>query len=148
MSFIKGGLLFAGGVVLGGVVATKTTLIVVSEEIQKVLDDHLNDRKKKNPHFHYVSYMDYKKQQRDFSRGNRIEEIIFERRGDAEEVLNKMDEIIGNYGYVTVADFYELSGITSSYESAKYGWTDLKTADVHRVRDGYILQLPRAKYFD
>ena len=52
------------------------------------------------------------------------------------------------FGEVTVADLYDLVGISSDYTDRKYGWTDLATAKPIRVRGGYLLDLPRAKLLD
>ena len=75
-----------------------------------------------------------------------FKEIIFESRKSAEEVLYQMDQILQVYTVVTVADFYDLSGITPSFFDARYGWTNLKAAEVIRVRYGYKIKLPKA-YF-
>ena len=55
-----------------------------------------------------------------------------------------MDELIATYGLVSVADLYDLVGIAGSYTDNKYGWTDIRNASVVRVRDGYVIKLPRA----
>lgn len=34
--------------------------------------------------------------------------------------------------------------ISCNYTDNKYGWTDLSSAQVERVRDGYVIRLPRA----
>jgi len=50
---------------------------------------------------------------------------------------------------VSVADLYELVGIQGSYTDNKYGWTkNIRNASVVRVRDGYLLKLPKALPFD
>ena len=73
------------------------------------------------------------------------EDIIFDNRGDAETVLASMDEILSQYGIVTVLDLFDLSGVTThNYMAARYGWKNIRDADVIRVRDGYIIRLPRA----
>ncbi|MBO5887524.1 MAG: hypothetical protein J6Q60_05840 [Bacteroidaceae bacterium] len=70
-------------------------------------------------------------------------------RQEAEEVIRRMDEIIEVYGMVSVADLYDLCGITDhNYMNAKYGWMNIRTAEAVRVRDGYILKLPRALPLD
>jgi len=77
--------------------------------------------------------------------GYEYDDIIIESRGEAELVLERLDEIISSYGMASVADLYDLVGMTNrSYTDNKYGWTDIRSAKVTRVRDGYILQLPRA----
>ena len=71
-------------------------------------------------------------------------DIIFDNRADAEEVLFRMEEILSQFETVSVADMFDLAGISSDYTSGKYGWTNLSTAYVERVRDGYVIRLPRA----
>lgn len=72
------------------------------------------------------------------------DDIIFDSRGEAEEVLDRMDELVALYGNVSVAEFYDLAGISSEYTSNKYGWTDIHTAKIVRVSgDGYMIKLPR-----
>lgn len=76
--------------------------------------------------------------------GYSYDNIEYTTRGEAEEVLDRMCELIEMYGSVAVADLYDLSGISHQYTDNKYGWTNLSTAKPVRVRDGYILDLPRA----
>lgn len=76
--------------------------------------------------------------------GYSFDDIILETRGEAEEVLSSMDELIETYGSVSVADMYDLVGISCEYTDNKYGWKNIRTAEPVRVRDGYMLKLPRA----
>jgi len=97
----------------------------------------------------YRSYYDGGNVRRDYSTvrtkiGYSYDDIILDSRGEAEEVLSKMDELISTYGVVSVADLYDLVGITGNYTDNKYGWTDIRSASVIRVRDGYMLKLPKA----
>ncbi len=72
------------------------------------------------------------------------DDIILDNRGEAEEVLIRMDELIDTYGLASVADLYDLVGKTCEYTDNNYGWNDIRSAAVVRVRDGYLLKLPRA----
>lgn len=73
------------------------------------------------------------------------DDIIFENRGDAESVLDAMNEIISQYGVVSVGDLYDLADVsTDNFTVNKYGWTDIRGCKAKRVRDGYILELPKA----
>lgn len=77
------------------------------------------------------------------------DEIIFETRGDAEAVLDAMYDILNQYKVVSVAELYDLASITThNYTCNNYGWVDLRGSSVVRVRDGYILKLPRALAID
>lgn len=99
-----------------------------------------------------VSYRKYydDRERRDSGSGNRTrsgyeyDDIILDNRGEAEDVLSRMDELIATYGVVSVADFYDLVGITGNYTDNKYGWSDIRNASVVRVRDGYMIKLPKA----
>lgn len=73
-----------------------------------------------------------------------FDDIVLDSRGEAEEVLARMDELIDQYGIVSVADLYDLVGVTGNYTDNKYGWTNIRNAEPIRVRDGYMLRLPKA----
>ena len=91
---------------------------------------------------------DYERGARTRARGYDYDDIILDTRREAEEVLDRMQDLIDTYGMVSVADLYDLVGISGKYTDNKYGWTHLRSADVQRVRDGYLLKLPKALPFD
>lgn len=76
------------------------------------------------------------------------DDIILNSRSEAEDVLVRMDELMESYGLVRVADLYDLVGITGNYTDNKYGWTNIRNAEVVRVRDGYAIKMPRAVPID
>lgn len=107
----------------------------------------------KRPTADKVSYRDYNGVSRRDDRsyggfrtttGYSYDDIVLETRGEAEAVLSRMDEIMEEYEIVRVADLYDLVGITGDYTDNKYGWTNIRNAEVVRVRDGYKIKMPRA----
>ena len=76
--------------------------------------------------------------------GYDFDDIVLETRGEAEAVLSQMDAIIDTYGVAKVSDLYDLVGKTCAYTDNKYGWTNLRNAEPIRVRDGYLLKMPKA----
>ncbi|MGN1097963.1 MAG: hypothetical protein ACI4SS_03590 [Clostridia bacterium] len=81
--------------------------------------------------------------------GYEYDDVVVESRGEAEEVLERMDELISIYGIVSVADLYDLVGITGHYTDNKYGWTDIRNATVVRTREGnYWIRMPKAMPLD
>lgn len=74
-----------------------------------------------------------------------FDDVVFDTRGEADEVLSSMDELMDRYGVVSVADMYDLCGMTCNYTDNKYGWKSLARADISRVRDGYMIKLPKAE---
>jgi len=71
-----------------------------------------------------------------------FDEIVLDSRTEAEQVIDQMFEVVNRYGSATVADLYELVGLSSAHTDHKWGWTDLSGAGVSRLRDGYLLDLP------
>lgn len=70
-------------------------------------------------------------------------EIIFDTRGDAEIVLERMSDLISDYGMATVSDLYDFCGMTGEYTDDRWGWTSSRAFVVVRTRGGYILDLPK-----
>lgn len=70
-------------------------------------------------------------------------EIVFGNRGDAQKVLDEMCNILCTYGFVTVADLYDLSDLHPNYICNKYGWTNLSKAYIMCTPCGYHVVLPR-----
>ena len=93
-----------------------------------------------------VSYNRYSSQNtsRQVATPINYQDVIFSSRGDAEEVLNQMADAIATYGSVSVADFYDLVGMTANYTDNKYGWYDIQgRAYVQPISGGYIIRLPK-----
>ena len=77
--------------------------------------------------------------------GYSYDDIALDSRQEAEEVLTRMDELVETYGEVTVADLYDLVGVTCEFTDNNYGWTNIRNAKVVRLRDGkYMIDLPKA----
>lgn len=72
-----------------------------------------------------------------------FDEIILATRVEAEEVIDRLFDLVSRYDSATVADLYELVGVTGDYTDDKYGWVDIRGAGVTRVRNGYLLDLPK-----
>jgi hypothetical protein len=70
--------------------------------------------------------------------------IRFVSRGDAEDVLDRLDEMIEQYGMARVGDIYDMIGKSCSYTAYNYGWTNLRDARVARYGSDYALDLPKA----
>lgn len=87
---------------------------------------------------------------------SRVAELMKETRGEAEDVLDILQEVLENYDQVTVADYYDAFGYTSDdFQDNKFGWKNLDGVMVKRVRggiyddesrrwvDGFMLTMPR-----
>lgn len=78
-----------------------------------------------------------------------FDEIVLDSRAEAEEVIDRLFDLVSRYDSATVADLYELCGLSSSHTDHKWGWTDLRGATVSRLRNsGYLLDLPEPEPLD
>jgi hypothetical protein len=77
-----------------------------------------------------------------------FDEIILDQRSEAEEVIDRLFDLVSRYESATVADLYELVGLASTHTDNKWGWTDLSGAGVSRIRGGYLLDLPEPEPLD
>ena len=96
----------------------------------------------------YSSYYDRDREPRRRRNDLLIDDIVLESRAEAEEVLDRLDEMIEEFGMASVLNLYDLIGVTAPFTADKYGWTDIRNATAVRVRDGYLLKLPRVMPLD
>lgn len=76
-------------------------------------------------------------------------EIVIPHRHEAEEVLERMYDVLSQYGSVPVSTLYSLTGIQSSHTDEKWGWVNLRGARIDRLRNGsYALNLPTPEPLD
>lgn len=70
-------------------------------------------------------------------------EEVFDTRQEAQDALDNLQAALEEYGVVTVADVYDVLGITSSdFSDNNWGWYDLKGARVGRGTFGFNINLP------
>lgn len=91
------------------------------------------------------SYSDNRRERRS---GYDYKDIILESRSDAEQLRDNLIDLIEDYGSVSVADLYDALDITSEYTDHKWGWMNLKDISIRRVREGYLLVLPKPIVID
>lgn len=129
---------------------------IVTDGVDMVLYGSTGGRNKRKSDSK-VSYRSYysddrfvRERKADYAARNRFDydDIVYESRREAEAVLKRMNEVLDEYKLVTVADMYDMADLSIPYTGYKYGWTSLRTAEAIRVRDGYILKLPKASPID
>lgn len=81
-------------------------------------------------------------------RNRDLDDIIFEDRSDAEDVLDRMCDYLEKYDDVPVSYFYDLCGETVPGDFTKddWGWTNLSQAQVRRAgHRGYYIDFPKIR---
>ncbi len=79
---------------------------------------------------------------------NDPDDIILNTRREAQNALEELDYMIHKYGQASIADYYDIVGITSEFTDNKYGWTSLRGASIRPIRDGFLIVLPRTQVLD
>ena len=113
--------------------------------------DYLEERVKKLEEAVWPKNIDYGSY--DYSHSNSmataVKEIDFESRGEAIHTLERMRDKIQKFGYITIANYYYISGKPEyiSYKLFDYGWTNLNNVAVYSyLKKGgsrvYCLTLP------
>lgn len=77
-----------------------------------------------------------------------FKDLVVATRVEAETVLEELDQMIHKYGTASVSNLYNLVGITGDYTDNKWGWNDSRGFDITRVREGYLLDLPKPEPID
>lgn len=98
----------------------------------------------------YVNYSRFSDRRDDRGRDNQTrrgygyDDVVVNSRADAEAVIEQMDGIIDTYDMVSVADLYDLVGMTSNYTDNNYGWKNIRNAEPVRLRDGgWMIKMPK-----
>jgi hypothetical protein len=132
----------------------KAILDIVTDGADMILYGGSGSNKRKTGNkISYRSYYDDKKDDRRDG-GLRAkgrfdyDDLVFDSRGECEAVREQMVDLIDTYGFVTVADMYDMAALPAPYTSNKYGWTNIRTAETVRIKDGYVLKLPKAMPID
>lgn len=139
--------------------AIKNTLSdLVSQGVERLLFGESSPRSRSGSSTSRVSYGSYSRpgmapgNRRDASPRTRryhdFSEIELESRDEAYLVIDRLGDLIEEYGLATVADLYDLCGITTEYTDENWGWTSARYMSVIRSRRGYMLQLPKPDHIN
>lgn len=104
----------------------------------------------------YVSYSSYYNREKERTgrptetgrRRRSFDDIVYQSRSDAMDVLQNMVERCEEYNEASVADLYQLSDLPSNYTDERWGWRSLSKAEVGKIREGWVLILPKPEQLD
>lgn len=123
---------------------------IVTNSVRMILRGETGARKSSSPasKVSYRSYYDNRDTDRHVTQtrttGYSYEDLVFQSRGEAEDVRSRLDEAIDTYGMVSVGDMFDLAGISCNYTDYNYGWTNIRNAEIIHIREGYLLKMPKA----
>lgn len=71
-----------------------------------------------------------------------FDDVVLGSYEEAVDVVKALIDRVERYGAASVADLYDFVGVTGSFMDQRWGWTDLRLADVRQTRGGFLLDLP------
>lgn len=77
--------------------------------------------------------------------GYEVKEFIVDTRGEAESVLDQLEDLLSRYEVVTVSDYYDLIGVSGQFTDNYYGWMSIDGMRTRAVRSGWLIELPTPK---
>jgi len=81
-------------------------------------------------------------------RNHNFDEIVLATRVEANEVIDRLFDLISKYEQATVSDLYDLVGLEAKFTDEKWGWRDMRGVQAIRVGGGYLLDLPKPEQLD
>lgn len=72
-----------------------------------------------------------------------VEDLVFDTRGDAVDVIEFVAEQIEEYGQVSVADLMSSVGIQPRYTDERWGWTTTDAFEIRQIREGWLVSADR-----
>lgn len=72
-------------------------------------------------------------------------EIVVETRGEAQAVMDKMNNLIERFGMASVSDLKAAVGLTGKFTDEQFGWQAMGGTDIRRVggaQPGFVLIFP------
>ena len=125
---------------------------MVTQGIQQLLYGEVDPRRR--PASGYTSYSSSSRSGR--SRGyyesrreprqpkpTNVEDLVFDTRGDAVDVIEFIAESIDQYGQVSVADLMSSVGIQPRYTDERWGWTTTDAFEIRQIREGWLVSADR-----
>lgn len=72
-----------------------------------------------------------------------VEDLVFDTRGDAVDVIEFIADSIEQYGQVSVADLMSSVGIQPRYTDERWGWTTTDAFEIRQIREGWLVSADR-----
>lgn len=72
-----------------------------------------------------------------------VEDLVFDTRGDAVDVIEFIADSIDQYGQVSVADLMSSVGIQPRYTDERWGWTTTDAFEIRQIREGWLVSADR-----
>ena len=77
-----------------------------------------------------------------------FDNYIFSSKAGVDHAIDVLEDLLDEYGVITVADVSTQVGRTPRGVDNRWGWKSVRDFDSIRTSDGWILSVPRPRYLD
>lgn len=126
---------------------------MVTQGIQQLLYGEVDSRRRSTSGYTSYSrssrsdrsrgYYDSRRSERREPKPTNVEDLVFDTRGDAVDVIEFIAEQIEEYGQVSVADLMSSVGIQPRYTDERWGWTTTDAFEIRQIREGWLVSADR-----
>lgn len=126
---------------------------MVTQGIQQLLYGEVDPRRRSTSGYTSYSgssrsdrsrgYYETRRTERRQSKPTNVEDLVFDTRGDAVDVVEFIAEQIEEYGQVSVADLMSSVGIPPRYTDERWGWTTTDAFEIRQIREGWLVSADR-----
>ena len=125
-----------------------SVLIIFGEGPARRNGGYVNNYNKTNVNYGGYSSLNNQRNQNNNNRTRNFrhstDEIAFDYREDAEEVLDILVDMVSEFGHVTVAQVFDQAGITvDDFTMNDWGWTDLSSVKIKKYYGYWIMDFPK-----
>lgn len=126
---------------------------MVTQGIQQLLYGEVDPRRRSTSGYTSYSsasrsdrgrgYYETRRSERHQPKPTNVEDLVFDTRGDAVDVIEFIAETIEQYGQVSVADLMSSVGIQPRYTDERWGWTTTDAFEIRQIREGWLVSADR-----
>ena len=126
---------------------------MVTQGIQQLLYGEVDPRRRSTSGYTSYSsasrsdrgrgYYETRQTERRQPKPTNVEDLVFDTRGDAVDVIEFIAETIEQYGQVSVADLMSSVGIQPRYTDERWGWTTTDAFEIRQIREGWLVSADR-----
>ena len=126
---------------------------MVTQGIQQLLYGEVDPRRRSTSGYTSYSsasrsdrgrgYHETRRSERRQPKPTNVEDLVFDTRGDAVDVIEFIAETIEQYGQVSVADLMSSVGIQPRYTDERWGWTTTDAFEIRQIREGWLVSADR-----
>lgn len=72
--------------------------------------------------------------------------LQFSKREEVDRVVDDLKHIVERFGFASLGDLYDMTGIPNNYQNHRIGWKEIKDYTITELDQGFRLEFPPMKW--